>query len=76
MAPFESHAKFRWKQSEVRKADEFDMAEDAPTLGWVRPILAEVFCGGGGHRGAVLHHVALPKLYARARFWLFLHKGD
>ena len=50
----------------MRKADEFDMAEDAQILGRVRPLLAEVFCGGGCYRGAVLPDVSLPKLYARA----------
>lgn len=34
---------FRGNQSEVRKADEFDMAEDTPILEWIRPLLEEVF---------------------------------
>ena len=60
----------------MRKADEFDMAEDAQILRRVRPLLAEVFCGGVCYRGAVLPDVSLPKLYARARLWEFLHQGD
>jgi len=63
----------------VRKADEFDMAEDAQILGRVRPLLAEVFCSGNGYRGALLSDVSLPKLYARERLWepwKVLHHGD
>ena len=58
---------FRGKQSEVRKTDELFLEEGTTILGWVRPLLAEVFCGGGCYRGAVLPDVSLPKLYARAR---------
>ena len=60
----------------MRKADEFDMAEDAQILGRVRPLLAEVFCGGNGYRGALLSDVSLQKLYARAGLCLFLHQAD
>ena len=67
---------FCGKQSEVRKADELFVADDTPILGWVRPLLAEVFCGGGCYRGPVLPDVSLPKLYARARPKLFLHHAD
>lgn len=64
------------KQYEVRGADELDMAEDTPILEWVRPLLAEVFCGSGSYRGAVLPDVSLPKLHAGARLWGLLHQGD
>lgn len=64
---------FRVNQSEVRKADEFDMAEDTPILEWIRPLLAEVFCSSGSYRGAVLPDISLPKLYARPPLWDFLH---
>ena len=57
---------FREKQSEESKTDELYLEEGTPILGWVRPLLAEVFCGGGCYRGAVLPNVSLPKLYARA----------
>ena len=67
---------FRGNQSEVRKFDEFDMAEDAPILGRVRPLLAEVFCGSGSYSGALLSHVSLPKLHAGAQRWVLLHQGD
>jgi len=43
------------------------LGDGTPILGWVRPLLVEVFCGGGCYRGAVLPDVSLPKLYARAR---------
>ena len=62
------------KQYEVRKADEFIMAEVAPILGWVRPLLAEVFCGSGGYCRAVLSDVSLPKLHTRGRQQWLVHE--
>lgn len=51
------------------------VAAVAPIMGRVRPLLAEVFCGGSGYCGAVLSDVSLPKLYARERLKQFLYEA-
>ena len=58
----------------LREYYEVFVATITPIMGWVRPLLAEVFRSGSGYCGVVLPDVSLPKLYARERLSICMYE--